>query len=269
MKIDTNDHAPAISTLLQARSFREGLQRSFSDILTSSASDRTVDSHATGGNVAAPQSEHEGRYVFGFGELGVFGRYGALTAPESFPAHSEVGQKTLAGGAGANSRELQSIPSARVANPTQVSLDCAATGSTDSADASARKSFPSNQPGESGPTAEIASTSVVLSTAERAQVQYVVIPAEGNCVAAGARVFAGTIRSAYKTPVSLTVHDENGRLSVVARSANDQEDYLALKHMVEETAAEFGLRVDEFQLNGSKKKSFTSILGGNSGNRTR
>jgi hypothetical protein len=270
VKIDANDHAPAISALLQARSFREDLQRSFSDLLTGVASDRRSGSHATRGSVAAPQSEHEDQqYALGFGELGVFGRYGALAAPESPSARSEINQKKLAGGARANSRDLQNILSESITNPTGLLFDCAAAGPTDRADASVRKSLPSNQHRESAPPAEVASTGAFLSTAENVEVQFAVVPAEESNGATRARAFASTIRSAFKSPVSVSVYEESGTLSIVARSADNQEDYLALRRMVEETAAEFGLRVDEFQLNGSKQKSFTSVLGGNSGNRTR
>ncbi len=94
-------------------------------------------------------------------------------------------------------------------------------------------------------------------------------PVKGG--AGAGRALPSKPESRAATPLSVLVAGSDGALAVVAGAAGEGvEDYAGLRRRVQDTAAEFGMDVAEFQLNGaSGGKSFPSIMGGHHGRRAR
>jgi hypothetical protein len=85
----------------------------------------------------------------------------------------------------------------------------------------------------------------------------------------GGEAFRVRERKGSNSTVSLLVSGADDGLSVTVGSSGDLENYSELRRLVEETAADFDLKISSFQLNGFNPQSFTSALGGKSGSRTR
>jgi len=262
MKIETQDYAPAISKLQQSSPSGKSDDNAFERLLTTPAS-VPPRAAALAGGVVAPRSELEQRgQVFGFGELGVFGRYGAQEnpgrtreAPDRDPAAvledlaepAEHAGPVMATGRPPAEDAADGAITGQLEGPAQ-SVKASSTLRTAPAAgmapaATEEESF-SEQVEEPGPDDNI-TASPDRRTAE--------MPGQANDSAS----------------VSLTVSGEDGALTIIARAGIKQDENSELQRRMEKTAAEFGIQVQDIHLNGSVAPSFTSILGGNSGSRIR
>jgi hypothetical protein len=214
----------------------------------------------------AQQSEN----VFGFNQLGVFGRYGAADAQDQSqtggncsppPVNVPPGLPQTGSPLSGPSASLQGGPDSALQ-----SLDRAGAGDVPSLQAGPHASGAHIISLPGAPAADLATpeaaTDILAET--NAVEDGIAAPAKGRPSAAA----QPNRRSGSASP-SLVVSDANGSLSIVARSTDALENYSGLRRRLEDTAAEFGMKVSEFQLNGSPSQSPVSIPGGQHGSRTR
>ena len=199
--------------------------------------------------------------AFGFDELGMFGRHGAqAVASDSAASLPPAQARATDAFHGDRQRSTAEQPSASPETPEHA----AAIGNEEMDPASER----STMLGEAlanGPSA-----SGLFSVAGG--------PAASDSEPIGSMEGYAAMQSALRaalrkdaSPVSLTVSGTEDALVVVARSQNETaDDRIALRRLVEDTAAKFGMRVAEFHLNGAATApSFQTLLRGNHGHRPR
>ena len=140
------------------------------------------------------------------------------------------------------------------------------------------------QAGMSTDIADIVEEPSTPATAER-PVPSAAVPTEGSAPppvpedAEGTAPLGSAARLPLRQPapptpasaVNLLVTGQGAAVSVAVRSAGDDaEDYARLRRLVEDVAAEFGVDVSDFRLNGSNTTPvFGTLIGGRNGSSTR
>jgi len=259
MKIETQDYAPAISKPQQSSPSGKS-DDAFGRLLTTPAS-VPPRAAALAVGVVAPRSDLEQRgQVFGFGELGVFGRYGARANPGR-TQEAPGGDPAAVLEDRAEPHENAGPVMAADHPPAEETADRAVAGQTETP-----VQFLEAAPA-SGTV--LVADSVAASPEAESFAEQIAEP--GDNFAAGPDRTPAEIPSqaSDSAPISLVVSEENGALAIVARAGVKQDESPELRRRMEKTAAEFGMQVRDIHLNGSAAPSFTSILGGNSGSRIR
>lgn len=213
----------------------------------------------------------QNRNVFGFNQLGVFGRYGAPAAQSrsQTDGDSSAPPGYLASGYLQANLPTSSSPASRqddpdfvVQSPNATAGDDAQRQPTETQTSAARITSPTLRAqvtGQGGPEAAPETAAGAEATND-----VFAAPADGRSNVAG----QAQRRGSHVGP-SLLVSEADDGLSIVARSTDALENYSDLRHRLDDTAAEFGMKISEFQLNGSTSQSPASIPGGPHGNRTR
>jgi hypothetical protein len=254
MKVSPHDHVTLASYGHSQRSAHRGDQ-SFSDLIQNPAN-----------SVAAPRRQQEGgNRALGFGELGIFGRYGAQSHKMPRPEQQETGPAACA----APAFEQSAPPVSSLPPGTSSHNGHAMAAGTPAALDGEFGRMPANLDPR-----EIALN--IVPEAGRTNILSGDPPALDELAAAGGNEM-GEARarenpgadSAAGSNVSLQVSEEGGELSVIARSSNPGESYSDMQQLVKKTAAEFGKKLADFRFNGAAEQSFTSALGEPHGSRTR
>ena len=232
----------------------------FDGLLTAPGSSPAQSSDWIAAGIVAPQSSFQQRNnVFGFGDLGVFGRYGA-----------QAGQGPQVSGSDGGEALPDDLAEFRQQSALDAVMDCpsaAASGRWRAGDLQiSAHSFKAP-----------ASSTVLAAAIGAASTQGAPVSPRGDEAFSGddcapaADGEPGTMpeRGSDISAVYISVSGEDGALTVVARNGNPQDDPLELQRLIEKTAAEFDMQVQEIHLNGSAAQSFKSILGGSNGSRTR
>lgn len=232
----------------------------FDGLLTASESSSAQSSDWIAAGIVAPQSAFQQRInVFGFGDLGVFGRYGA-----------QAGQGPQVSGSDGGEVVPDDLAEFRQQSALDAVMDCpsaAASGRWRAGNLEV-----SVQSFKAAPSSMVLAVAISAASAQGAPVSPRGDEAfTGDDCAPAADGEPGTMpeRGSDISAVSLSVSGEDGALTIVARNGNEQDNPLELQRLIEKTAAEFDMHVQEIHLNGSSAQSFKSILGGSNGSRTR
>jgi hypothetical protein len=238
----------------------------FRDILEGLLSRRLEGPVEMDAGIAAPRSEQEMRDdTFGFGQLGVFGRYGAQARTQSpeYPQGTAGNIAPMAGETEAGQKsECPDAPSNGVMAGQTRSL----------ADAGAAFASALNQNGSrDGGGAGKIDLAAVLSDAAAPSAQSTQTGSAGEAPSVGEEGEHVKMpgRNSDIPGISLLASGTDDALSIVVGSRNRQEDYSGLRRLLEDTAAEFGVKLSDFQLNGSRSQPSVSVPGGNHGRRAR
>jgi hypothetical protein len=216
------------------------------------------------GAITPPQAQQKHTGALGFGELGVFGRYGASAqeGPHSTTRvkgaeAAPVTQAEIRGeeGAIASSSLVLDGPQGGQVPALPAGFAMVAGPGPQEAAASLEPVAPAVVGGDDGLGAfagalEIASMPETESSAAAGEAQRPP-PAEDN-----------------KPDQNLLVLGKDNALNVIARGGDGREDYATLRSRVEETAAEFGMKISDFRFDGAASQSFIETLGGRNGSNT-
>ncbi len=260
----TQDVATVQSSILHAS---QG-GKSFASLLAG-GSTRLETPAKSAGDIVAPTSDQPGT-AFGFGELGVFGRYGAQVAEGRSPAPELAATPTL--GATESPQETECPIAPRDFQfGNGASEQSQPLSNVESASESTFARLANLVPnGNSQATGEGAVPAAPVEEEMSKQPFVVTQNSDGVSTAeGGGELVRIPERKSDGSGVSLLISGTDDALNLVVGSGDERENYFELRRLVEETAADFDMKVSSFQLNGFKPQSLTSALGGNSGSRTR
>jgi hypothetical protein len=242
--------------------------KAFRDILDGLLSRKLDGSVEMDAGIVAPRSGQEMRDdTFGFGQLGVFGRYGAQARAQS--SEHPLG---ATGDAAPMAGQTEAGQKGECSDTPQPADGVAAGQPRSSADAEA--AFAS-APGRVGPRGERCAGKIDLAVA----LDDTAAPSAQSALTGSVDEVPSAMeeRDPVKMPdrrsdapgVSLLASGTDDALSIVVGSRSGPDDYSGLRRLLEDTAAEFGVKVADFQLNGSRSQPSVSASGGNHGRRAR
>ena len=242
--------------------------RSFRDVLDGLLSRKLDGSVEMDAGIVSPRSGQEMRDdTFGFGQLGVFGRYGAQAQAQS-PEHSQGAAGDVAPMAG----ETEAGQKSECSDAPQPATGVIAGQTRSFADAEAAFASAPGRVGSRGEgCAGKIDPAVALDDAAAPSAQSAQTGSADEAPSAMEESEPVKLpdRKSDAPGVSLLASGTDDALSIVVGSRNGQEDYSGLRRLLEDTAAEFGVKVSDFQLNGSRSQPSVSAPGGNYGSRAR
>jgi len=209
--------------------------------------------------ISAPKSPQElSQKTFGFGELGIFGRYGQQEVmAQSTRSRSNPDGDRLTGKASPRTPDSKSgLPQIYEGSDTEHESATASSESFRIRPAPPQITIAGIMPSVSYCDAKLGPLEQVDAIDAPAGRDGMV---SKNCV---------RVANARLADISVSVSGPGEAINIVARSPVGSGSYSGLQKKLEDVAAEFGVKVSEFRLNGHQQ-AVTSTVGDNDGRRTR